>query len=130
MSSRFRQALALVAILSVGIANGAHVAALQGFAWVRMFSEFRQVMPEAEALALTFSGQELCGICVAVDGIQADMDQTLATFLRSDTIPLILLAAPDGSAIPPPPSAFDYTPHPERFLCGIAPPVETPPPRC
>lgn len=87
-----RTILALTAIASVALTIGAHILALQGVAYVRMFSEYQKTMSAEEAFELTFSGKEICGICVAVDQIQADMDQTLQDFSQQNS-PVILLFA-------------------------------------
>jgi len=93
MAHLARTILALAAIASVALTIGAHILALQGVAYVRMFSEYQKTMSAEEAFELTFSGKEICGICVAVDQIQVDLDQTLQDFSQQYS-PVILLLAP------------------------------------
>lgn len=45
------------------LANGAHWDLVQGFAWGRMIATYSQTMPLAEAIRLTFTADNLCGVC-------------------------------------------------------------------
>jgi hypothetical protein len=92
MAHLARTILALAAIASVALTIGAHILALQGVAYVSMFSEYQKTMSAEEAFELTFSGKEICGICVAVDQIQVDLDQTLQDFSQQNSQVVLLLA--------------------------------------
>lgn len=57
---RFSSLLVLCAWL---LASGAHWDLAQGFGWARMVVSYSRTMPLEDALRLTFSPENLCGVC-------------------------------------------------------------------
>src|SRR5688572_1398280 len=54
-------------VLAVVFATGSHWFFLQSIAWVGMAVDFSRTEPITVALEKTFSGQNPCGLCLAVD---------------------------------------------------------------
>ena len=86
-------------------ANGAVWNVVQAVAWAKMFHDYSQVMPAAEALALTFDGSAPCDMCLIAQGGQ-DAARQLPTeaalgggagkiVLIADHAPAPVLVAPD-----------------------------------
>lgn len=84
MYPKFKSTLALLAMLSIALSNGFHVVALQGVAWVKMYSEYSEILSSSDALELTFSGQEICGICIAAEEVRGNMDKMLNDFAEGN----------------------------------------------
>jgi hypothetical protein len=63
MRLRFAHLFALFAWL---LATGSHWDMVQGFGWGRMIATYSRTMPMAEAIRLTFTPDNLCGVCEAV----------------------------------------------------------------
>lgn len=129
MSTLIQKVLAVAALVSIAGTTGTHLIALQGIAYIRMFSEYQATMPANEALELTFSGKEICGICAAVDDIQTNGDQPLSDIAQQYT-QLILFATPSEciSLHPVEKRAkrpVTFTKHPDETVLALA----TPPPR-
>ncbi|MEY4489126.1 MAG: hypothetical protein RIQ79_1634 [Verrucomicrobiota bacterium] len=72
MRLRFAHLLALFAWL---LATGSHWDLVQGLGWGRMIATYSQTMPLAEAIRLTFTPDNMCGVCEAVAAAkQVDSD--------------------------------------------------------
>lgn len=55
------------------LATGSHWDLVQTFAWGRMIATYSQSMPLAQAIRLTFTAENMCGVCEAVqDAKQQD----------------------------------------------------------
>ena len=81
MRLRFAHLLALFAWL---LATGSHWDLVQGLGWGRMIANYSQTMPVGEAIRLTFTPDNMCGICETV----ATAKQTAAADSNSPaTIP-------------------------------------------
>ncbi len=92
------------------LASGAHWDLAQGFGWARMVVNYSRTMPLQEAVRLTFSPENLCGVCefVAEGKTRADAGGSSAT----DTPP-----APDSAK-----GKLFFATAPEHvFVCGPAP---------
>lgn len=87
-------------------ANGAVWNVVQVVAWAKMFRDYSQIMPAAQALELTFDGSAPCDMChIAQDGQdtarqQLPRDAVLGggsekIFLIADCAPVAVLVAPD-----------------------------------
>lgn len=74
--------LALIVLFNIGFSNGFHVVALQGVAWVKMYTEYNEVLSAKDALDITLSGKEICGICQTAEEIRSGMDDTLEDFAK------------------------------------------------
>ena len=99
-----RRFSALFVLCAWLLASGAQWDLVQGFAWTRMVVNYSRTMPLAQAVRLTFTPENLCGVCefVAAHRTRADADTRSAS---SDTAPsatadsaakgkLLLAAAP------------------------------------
>ncbi len=88
-------------------ANGAVWNVVQVVGWAKMFRDYSQVMPAAQAIQLTFSGEAPCGMCtIAQTGQDASRDNptpaalggaTEKILLIADCAPAPVLVAPDFS---------------------------------
>jgi hypothetical protein len=69
-----RRLSALLLLSAWLLASGAQWDLLQSFAWGRMIANYSRTMPVAEAVRLTFTPDNLCGMCsfVAVAKTRAD----------------------------------------------------------
>ncbi|MCH6258158.1 hypothetical protein MLD52_16470 [Puniceicoccaceae bacterium K14] len=120
---------AAIAIISIALSSGLLVVIMQLIAWTSMFSEYSQVASFSDSLELTFSGNEICGICLVADEIQEDMDETLDSYHGSNT--QFLIPLPNGTARVKAPM-HSRAPYAESFqhaLKAIPPPNSSPPPR-
>jgi hypothetical protein len=95
-----RRLSAILVLCAWLLANGAHWDLVQGFAWGRMIANYSQSMPLAEALRLTFTADNLCGVCefVADGKTRADADGTTPEAIPRDPsakVPLLLATAPE-----------------------------------
>lgn len=75
----YGRALRLLACVTLGILCLVHSRVpsglLQGFAWTRMYTEYRETFNTLDSLRLTFSGEQLCGLCETVQTLQKVTDQ-------------------------------------------------------
>jgi len=125
MRRRLSLVFTLVAWL---LATGSHWDLVQTFGWGRMIATYAQSMPFREAVRLTFTPENLCGVCSAVatakretDARGAPLDRLAGkVFLVYAPAPAPIVAAPAASRWSPGETAM---PSSERS----APPV--PPPR-
>ncbi len=69
MRSRLATIVALCAWL---LATGSHWDLVQTFAWGRMIATYAQTMPLARAVQLTFTADNLCGVCEVVSDAKQD----------------------------------------------------------
>lgn len=87
-------------------ANGALWNVVQMVAWVKMFHDYSQTMPAAEALQITFDGSAPCALChisqSAQDAARQQLprDDALGTsteklLLVSECVPAVVVPAPD-----------------------------------
>jgi hypothetical protein len=58
-----RRAYAITVLFAWLLASGAQWDLLQGFAWGRMIANYSRTMPLHEAVRLTFTSDNLCGVC-------------------------------------------------------------------
>lgn len=70
---RFSAILVLFAWL---LASGAQWDLLQGFAWGRMIASYSRTMPLHEAVRLTFTPDNLCGVCEFVASAKTRADDS------------------------------------------------------
>lgn len=103
-----RRTLSTTALLLAWLcANGAVWNVVQVVAWTKMFHDYSQVMPVADALALTFDGSAPCDLCtIAQDGQdtarqQLPRDAALGggaekILLIADWTPAAVLVAPES----------------------------------
>jgi len=124
-----RRRLSLILTLAAWLlATGSHWDLVQTFAWGRMIASYSQTVPLAQAIRLTFTPENMCGVCTVVaTAKQQQTDDAIPggkldgkVLLVFAPVPAPVVAAPAFSS-----SIFDRSavPLPER----AAPPV--PPPR-
>jgi hypothetical protein len=87
-------------------ANGALWNVVQVVAWAKMFHDYAQIMPAAQALRLTFDGSAPCDLChisqkaqdAAREQLPRDADVgggMEKLLLLAESAPAVVLAAPD-----------------------------------
>ncbi len=126
MKRRFQIAVILFAWL---LATGGQWHLVQSFAWGRMIAAYAQTMPLREAVRLTMTPDNMCGVCELVSAAQQQHGDTalpVGTSLDAKT-PLVFQPAPTVILTAPAAPAWSLsdreTPASER----AAPPL--PPPR-
>ena len=100
MRSRFQIVVILFAWL---LATGGQWHLVQSFAWARMFTAYAKTMPVSEAARLTFTPDNMCGVCELVSAAQQQHGDTAlpaGTSLDAKTplvfqpVPAVIIAAP------------------------------------
>ena len=126
-----RQRLAIILTFAAWLfATGSHWDLVQTFAWGKMFAAYSQTMSYADAVRMTFTAENLCGVCEVVQDARHATDENGQPAPAEAGTQKILLAlhAPAPVALSAPPSPFwslsDFD-HPAPL--AVAPPV--PPPR-
>ena len=84
------------------MATGSHWDLVQSFGWGRMIAKYAQSMPLAEAVRLTFTTDNFCGVCTFVQSAQTSADDAapppssrdLKIQLALLTVPRVVIAAP------------------------------------
>lgn len=105
--ARVRRRISIAALCLAWLcANGAIWNAVQVVAWAKMFHDYSQVMPVAQALKLTFDGEAPCDLCtIAETGKDAAREQlpreealgaTDKFVLSCQTAAPLVLTAPDS----------------------------------
>lgn len=87
-----RRKLSLITVLTAWLlATGSHWDLVQTFAWGRMIATYSQSMPLAQAIKLTFTPDNLCGLCESVsDAKQQQQDTALPSDMKSaGKIPMV-----------------------------------------
>ncbi len=101
-----RRRISIIALCLAWLcANGAIWNVVQVVAWVRMFSDYSQVMPVAQALRITFDGSAPCALChfteKAQDAAREQLPRETALngdgkiLLATESATVFVLAAPD-----------------------------------
>jgi len=102
-----RRHLSTAALLLAWLcANGAVWNVVQAVAWARMFHDYAQVMPAAQALQLTFDGSAPCAMCTISQDAQDTARSTLPgeaalgggaekILFVTDCTPVAVLAMPE-----------------------------------
>lgn len=65
------------------LATGSHWDLVQTFAWGRMIATYSQSMPLAQAIKLTFTPDNLCGVCESVSEAKQQQDAALPSDAKS-----------------------------------------------
>ena len=115
------------------LASGAQWDLLQGFAWGRMIANYSRTMPVSEAVRLTFTPDNLCGVCAFV---AAAHTRAGAEGKAADNVPVDNGAKAKLPLARPPEHVFVFSSAPapewpaERFVADAcarpAPPTEPP----
>ena len=73
-----RRKLSLITMLTAWLlATGSHWDLVQTFAWGRMIATYSQTMSMTQAVRLTFTADNLCGVCETVAEAKQQQDSTL-----------------------------------------------------
>ncbi len=73
-----RRKLSLITMLTAWLlATGSHWDLVQTFAWGRMIASYSQSMPLEQAIKLTFTADNLCGVCESVSEAKQQQDAAL-----------------------------------------------------
>ncbi len=124
-----RRRISLILTLAAWLlATGSHWDLVQTFGWGRMIATYSQTVPLAEAIRLTFTPENMCGVCTAVATAKQQSDSPAIPGGKLDgkvllvfaPVPSLIVAAPDFTFVT---FGTPLLPPSER----AAPPV--PPPR-
>ena len=107
MQRRFHLIFALTAWL---LATGSHWDLVQTFGWGRMIATYSQTMPLSAAIRLTFTPENMCGVCTAVSEAKQTSDAHAIPGGKLDG-KVILLAAPSTVLV------LETRFTPERVVC-------------
>jgi len=120
---------ALIGLACVVSATGLPVLVFQAYGWLRMYETYREALPAGEAFEATFSGSELCEICLAVDDMQSAIDRSVETYLASG-FKTLLLPLTGGAVAVAAPARGGTSPFAYAFRNGkVFLDTATPPPR-
>lgn len=129
-TTTMRRPIALILTLVAWLmATGSHWDLVQTFGWGRMIATYSQTMPLSQAVRLTFTADNFCGVCELVNDARgtapADADAGAPSDLKK--IQLACLAVPEVvvAAL----SAPRFAPHDERVPTPRAHPPLLRPPR-
>jgi hypothetical protein len=79
-----RRKLSLITMLTAWLlATGSHWDLVQTFAWGRMIANYSQTMSLEQAIKLTFTPDNLCGVCESVSEAKQQQDTTLPSDAKS-----------------------------------------------
>ncbi len=79
-----RRKLSLITMLTAWLlATGSHWDLVQTFAWGRMIATYSQSMSLAQAVKLTFTPDNLCGVCESVSEAKQHQDTALPSDAKS-----------------------------------------------
>jgi hypothetical protein len=79
-----RRKLSLITMLTAWLlATGSHWDLVQTYAWGRMIANYSQTMPLAQAIKLTFTPDNLCGVCASVSEAKQQQGATLPSDTKS-----------------------------------------------
>ncbi len=110
------------------MASGVHTAALQTYAWAKMYTVYSEYVPASTALELTFSGEDLCGVCALSQATLKELTDSLELSLNEQK-PLVAAAHHFAWEAP----SADHSPShgfsPPRSYQEITLAFEPPPPR-
>jgi hypothetical protein len=98
-----RRKLSLITLLTAWLlATGSHWDLVQTFAWGRMIATYSQSMPLAQAIKLTFTPDNLCGLCESVSEAKQHPDAALPSDGKAPgKILLVYQPAPMFHVMPP-----------------------------
>jgi len=111
------------------LATGSHWDLVQTFGWGRMIATYSKTMPLAEAVRLTFTPENMCGVCSAVaTAKQQQSDATAIPGGKLDGKVILVFARTPETVVPLPDLlSWSLSDLPTPAAWRAAPPV--PPPR-
>jgi len=82
LSSGVRRLTLLVVLVAFTFSCGGQWPVIQCFAWANMIREYSEMVPLAQAVQMTFSGQYPCAMCKAIAEKKQSEDTKIATFAK------------------------------------------------
>ncbi|GAB5560921.1 MAG: hypothetical protein SynsKO_25680 [Synoicihabitans sp.] len=111
------------------VATGSHWDLVQTFAWGKMFATYSQSMSYVEAAKLTFSADNLCGVCeIVAEATQDEADRENSPG-KSGAREIQLNYAPVPAIVLAGPVAAPWSPTDPTTPSGLRTGPPTPPPR-
>ena len=124
-----RRKLSLITMLTAWLlATGSHWDLVQTFAWGRMIATYSQSMPLAQAVRLTFTPDNLCGICESVSAARQHQDSALPSEAKS-LGKILLVFQPQSVFVAELPEAGKWAACDETPAARDRSPPPVPPPR-
>lgn len=124
-----RRKLSLITMLTAWLlATGSHWDLVQTFAWGRMIATYSQSMPLAQAVRLTFTPDNLCGICESVSEARQHQDSALPSEVKS-LGKILLVFQPQPVFVAEQPEAGKWAACDETPAVRDRSPPPVPPPR-
>ncbi|MDE3084597.1 MAG: hypothetical protein KGJ37_05175 [Verrucomicrobiota bacterium] len=124
-----RQRLQLILLLSAWfMATGSQWDLVQTFAWGRMIVRYARVMPLSDAVRLTFTPTNLCGICELVKEAKQQEDHA-PNLAKKDFGKIVLVLLPAPVVIAPTNILDEWRRNDAAALSAERASPPTPPPR-
>ena len=128
-AASMRRKLSLITMLTAWLlATGSHWDLVQTFAWGRMIATYSQTMPLAQAIKLTFTPDNLCGVCESVSEAKQQQDTTLPSDAKSAG-KILMVFQPQPMLVAEVSSSEKWTPAEMRPSLMDRSPPPVPPPR-
>lgn len=114
-----------LSLLAVFAANGGYLLCLQTVAWGKMLSDYSSFMPTGVAVQKILAGEEICSLCVWVDGQQQESEEQ--AMQANNKHPLLACEMRQPAMLKPPAARWEWStvPAPQAWVVELA----TPPPR-
>jgi hypothetical protein len=124
-----RRKLSLITMLTAWLlATGSHWDLVQTFAWGRMIATYSQSMSLARAVKLTFTPDNLCGVCKSVSEAKQQQDAALPPDAKVNG-KILLVYQPQKAWIGELPMKAKWEPSEQRAVLRDRSPPPVPPPR-
>ena len=94
---RMRRLTHLIVLVAFLFSCGGQWAAFQVIAWGNMIREYSEMVPLAQAVQMTFSGQYPCAICKAIAERKSAEQQKALTLLKAEKkfpLPVVVALVP------------------------------------
>lgn len=125
-----RRKLSLITMLTAWLlATGSHWDLVQTFAWGRMIATYSQSMSIAQAVKLTFTPDNLCGICESVSEAKQQQDAVLPSDESRLFGKILLVFQPQPAFFAVLPVTGKWTPREQSPAMRDRSPPPVPPPR-
>ena len=121
-----RRLTSLVVLVAFVFSCGGQWYVLQAIAWGNMIREYSTMVPVAQAVSMTLSGQYPCAICKRIAEHKNSEHDKIATIEKQEK--KILISSNAISRPPAPPANLTFVTR-EVFLVGRSDSPPTPPPR-
>jgi hypothetical protein len=124
-----RRKLSLITLLTAWLlATGSHWDLVQTFAWGRMVATYSQTMPLAQAIKLTFTPDNLCGVCKSVSEAKQQQETALPSDAKA-TGKILMVYQAQPVFVAEVPVSVKWMPGEHRPLMRDRSPPPVPPPR-